>query len=48
MAGLLWSSYKDRLGVTCGIDMLFDLGVLIQPVPGLEVLSGPFTEDEIN
>ena len=48
MAGLLWSSYKDRMGVSYGIDMLFDLEDLIQPVPGLESLSEPFSDEEIN
>ena len=48
MAGLIWSSYKDRMGVSCGIDMLFDLENLIQPVPVLENLSEPFSDEEIN
>ena len=48
MVGLLWSLYKDRMGVSCGIDMLFDLEDLIQPVPGFESLSEPFSDEEIN
>ena len=29
MVGLLWSSYKDRMGISCGVDMMFDLEGLI-------------------
>ena len=36
------------MGIAQGIDTQFDLGDLIQPVPGLEDLSGPFTNEEID
>lgn len=47
MAGLLWSSFKNRMGTANGIDMRFDLHRLIQAVPGLESLSAPFSQEEI-
>ena len=48
MAGILWSSFKNRMGHAQGINMGFDLPQLIQPVEGLEVLSAPFSQEEIN
>ena len=36
------------MGIAQGIDMQFDLEDIIQPVPGLEGLSGPFSQEEIN
>ena len=36
------------MGIAQGIDMQFDPGDLIHPVPGLEDLSRPFTDEEIN
>ena len=48
MAGMLWGTFRDRMGVSTGIDMRFDLGSLIETVDGLNNLSAPFSEDEIN
>ena len=36
------------MGVSAGIDMRFDLASLVEYVDGLENLSAPFSEDEIN
>src|SRR4051812_45011307 len=47
MANLLWSSYKERMGVSQGIHMGFDLSSLIPPVEGLQDLSSPFSQAEI-
>src|SRR4051812_1643888 len=47
MANLLWSSYKDRMGVSQGIHMGFDLSNLIHPVEGLQALASPFSQAEI-
>ena len=47
MAGILWASFKNRMGQAQGISMGFDLANLIQPIQGLEELSQPFSDDEI-
>lgn len=47
-AGLLWSSFKSRMGQTSNPNMLFDLSSMIEPVEGLEFLSSPFLPEEIN
>jgi hypothetical protein len=47
MAGLLWSSYKERMGMTEGISMQFDLASLLTKVQGLEEISMPFLEEEM-
>ncbi|XP_073368009.1 uncharacterized protein [Aegilops tauschii subsp. strangulata] len=47
MAGILWASFKNRMGQAQGISMGYDLDTLIQPVPGLEELSLPFSDAEI-
>ena len=36
MANLLWSSYRERMGVSQGIQMEFNLPDLIHPVEGLQ------------
>jgi hypothetical protein len=36
MAGLLWASYKDRMGTSQGIDMKFDMSRIVAKVEGLE------------
>jgi hypothetical protein len=46
-AGLLWRSFKDRLGFSEFIRFLFDLIALIQAVP-LLVLDDPFSKEEID
>jgi len=48
MAGNLWASFKSRMGQAEGISMGFDLNHLIQPIPGLEELSLPFSDEEIH
>ena len=48
MAGLLWNSFKGRMGVSQEVNMLFDLASLIQPVLGLEDLCLPFSKEEID
>jgi hypothetical protein len=40
---LIFNTYKERLGTSHAPEMLFDLQHIIQPVPGLEELSVPFT-----
>ncbi|XP_071683219.1 uncharacterized protein [Lolium perenne] len=47
MAGLLWSSYKERMGMSEGISMQFDLAALIEKVPGLDEISMPFLLEEM-
>jgi hypothetical protein len=46
MAGALWASYKDRLGLSEFIETSFDLASLIQRVQLLQ-LDDPFTHEEI-
>ena len=41
MAGLLWSSYRDRMGCSNGIDMQFDLSSLFHIAHGLDAISAP-------
>ena len=48
MAGVLWDSYKNRMGNSTGIQMGFDLHRLLPRVEGLEVLSRPFDKTEID
>ena len=48
MEGMIWSAFKGRMGVSIGIVMGFDLSVLLQHVPGLEVLTKPFTIEEMD
>jgi hypothetical protein len=48
MAGMVWSCYKDRMGSSKGIDMKFDLNVLLSKVDGLENLAAPFTTEEMD
>ena len=48
MARILWASFKNRMGQDQGINMGFDLQNLIQPVPGLQSLSEPFSTEEIS
>jgi hypothetical protein len=47
MAGMLWASYKSRMGTSNGISMQFDLTSLIRHVPGLEEISLPFLPEEM-
>ena len=45
---IIFDTYKQRLGSSTDPPMVFDLPSLIQPLPGLEVLSLPFTKEEID
>jgi hypothetical protein len=47
IAALLWSSYRDRMGNSEGINMQFDLPRLINRIQGLEENSQPFLQEEI-
>jgi mannosylglycoprotein endo-beta-mannosidase len=47
IAALLWSSYRDRMGNSEGINMQFDLPRLINRIQGLEEISQPFLQEEI-
>jgi hypothetical protein len=47
MAGVLWASYKERLGLSKGINMQFDLTRLIKKVSGLDDISLPFLLEEM-
>lgn len=46
-AGVLWNSYRERLGIFEFNEMLFDLTSLIQSVQ-LPVLDEPFSKEEID
>ena len=46
-AGLLWTSFKNRLGVTTNLVMLFNLDSFIDPVHYLDDVIAPFQHDEI-
>ena len=48
MAGMFWSDFNQRMGHAKGIQMDFDLPNLIQRVDGLEDLSLPFTDSEVD
>lgn len=48
MAGILWTSFKNRMGQAQGITMGFDLSTLLQPVDGLDDLVASFPDDEID
>jgi hypothetical protein len=48
MAGLLWASFKERMGKSEGISMQFDLSFLLTPVEGLQELSVPFDKKEMD
>jgi len=47
-AGLLWNSFRKRMGVTTSPVMIFDLQSLITTVPGLDELVLPFEHEEID
>ena len=48
LAGMFWSDIKIRVGHAQGIHMGFDLENLLARVDGLEDLSKPFSEDEVD
>jgi hypothetical protein len=45
---IIFTSFKERLGTAEQPQMLFDLQTFIQPTPGLEELSSPFTKAKID
>ena len=47
LASMFWSDFKQRMGQAKGIRMSFDLDSLLTRVDGLEALSRPFTDDEV-
>jgi hypothetical protein len=47
-AGLLWTSFRNRLGISINPIMLFNLDSLIAPVGGLDDISAPFSHEEID
>jgi hypothetical protein len=47
-AGLLWHTFKDRLGFSTPIDPSFDFGQYRQPITNLVDLSRTFTIEEID
>jgi exonuclease III len=47
-AGILWHTYRDRLGVSVQIDETFNFGQYLQPCPDMDVLSAPLTNEEID
>ena len=44
MEGIIWNCFKNRMGVSAGIVMGFDLSALLQPIDGLDFLIEPFTK----
>jgi hypothetical protein len=47
-AGVLWNSFRNRLGISTPIDASFDFSNYIHAQPGLSDLSSPFTSEEID
>jgi hypothetical protein len=47
MANIAWSCYKERMGTSQGINMLFHLQHLIRRVDDLDTLVVPFSMEEI-
>ena len=47
-AGLLWNSFKNRMGVSTIISMHFDLNSLIHPRDFLQDISDPIQHSEID
>jgi hypothetical protein len=48
MEGMNWNAFKGRMGVSRGINMGIDLSSLLKHVPGLDVLTKPFTIEEMD
>ena len=46
--GVLFNTYKDRLGSSKPTSMKFDLSRIIRRIDGLDQLSAPFSTDEID
>lgn len=47
-AGLLWESFRQRLGISVPINPEFDFSQFFSPFEGLSGLSAPFTHEEID
>jgi hypothetical protein len=47
-AGLLWNSFRQRMGMSSSPTMLFDLSSLITLVDGMDTLAAPFETVEID
>lgn len=47
-AGLLWSSFRKRMGVSSDPVMVFDLHSLVQAVDDLDALIVPILHDEVD
>jgi hypothetical protein len=47
-AGLLWNSFRSRLGVSVPISPTFDFSPFFERFEGLETLSAPFSHEEID
>ena len=47
-ANLLWCSFKNRMGVSSGISMLFDLNSLLTRREDLNLLAEPFLQEKID
>jgi hypothetical protein len=45
---LLWSTFKNRLGVSTGVTMLFNLDILVTPRDNLDTLGGPIYREQID
>ena len=48
MEGIIWNCFKNRMGVSNGVVMGFDLSKLLKPVEGLDFLTEPFTKEEMD
>jgi hypothetical protein len=48
MAAMLWNSYREQMGHSEGVTMQFDLQRLIQKVDGLDELTLPFQQKEMD
>ena len=47
LAGMFWADFNQRMGQSKGIQMGFDLDTFIARVDGLEELSQPFSDSEV-
>lgn len=48
MEGIIWNRFKNRMGVSRGIVMGFDLHALLSPIEGLDFLTAPFEKEEMD
>ena len=48
MEGIIWNCFKNRMGVSAGIVMGFDLTALLKPIDGLDFVTEPFTKEEVD